>query len=218
MFTGIIEEIGVIDSVQQGHESLVLDIRAQNIMSDMHLGDSISIDGVCLTITSFSNHHFTLDVMPETVRSTTLKLLRKGSKVNLERAMGAGGRFGGHMLSGHVDEVGTIIGKKQVDNAIYYEIQVSEDARKYMIYKGSISVDGTSLTIFGLTEKSFTVSLIPHTLSESVLGNKRVGDIVNIECDMIGKYVEHFLKNRSHEASKKKSTISKNLLEEHGFL
>jgi riboflavin synthase len=218
MFTGIIEEIGVIDSVQQGHESLVLDIRAQNIMSDMHLGDSISIDGVCLTITSFSNHHFTLDVMPETVRSTTLKLLRKGSKVNLERAMGAGGRFGGHMLSGHVDEVGTIIGKKQVDNAIYYEIQVSEDARKYMIYKGSISVDGTSLTIFGLTEKSFTVSLIPHTLSESVLGNKRVGDIVNIECDMIGKYVEHFLKNRSYEASKKKSTISKNLLEEHGFL
>ncbi len=218
MFTGIIEEIGVIDSVQQGHESLILDIRAQKIMSDMHLGDSISIDGVCLTVTSFSNDHFSLDVMPETVRSTTLKLLRKGSKVNLERAMGAGGRFGGHMLSGHVDEVGIIISKKQVDNAIYYEIQVSENARKYMIYKGSISVDGTSLTIFGLTDKSFTVSLIPHTLSESVLGNKRAGDIVNIECDMIGKYVEHFLKNPSNEAETKKSSISKQLLEENGFL
>ena len=218
MFTGIIEEIGVIDSVQQGHESLILGIRAHKIMSDIHLGDSISIDGVCLTVTSFSNDHFSLDVMPETARSTTLKLLRKGSKVNLERAMGAGGRFGGHMLSGHVDEVGIIIGKKQVDNAFYYEIQVSENARKYMIYKGSISVDGTSLTIFGLTDKTFTVSLIPHTLSESVLGNKRVGDIVNIECDMIGKYVEHFLKNSSNEAETKKSTISKQLLEENGFL
>lgn len=218
MFTGIIEEIGSVANIQHTGESFVLTIDASKVLTDVNLGDSIAVNGVCLTVTSFSKNRFTVDVMPETVKATSLKTVKRGSKVNLERAMAAGGRFGGHFVAGHVDGVGVIKGKKQFENAVYYEIEADPELLKYIILKGSVAVDGTSLTVFGVSEDSFTLSLIPHTLSETVLGFKGTGDIVNIECDMIGKYVGHFLNNQAAAASKRGNNITAQFLEENGFM
>lgn len=218
MFTGIIEEIGSIANIKQTGESIVLMIDATKILKDVQVGDSIAVNGVCLTVTSFTVNQFTVDVMPETVNATSLKTLKRGSKVNLERAMAAGGRFGGHFVSGHADGLGIIKGKKPVQNAVYYEIEVASDILKYIIYKGSVTVDGTSLTVFGLSENSFTISLIPHTTSETIIGLKGTGDIVNVECDMLGKYIEHFLSNRFNDTQPtRKSTLTDQFLEENGF-
>lgn len=157
--------------------------------------------------------------MPETIKATSLNMVRRGSKVNLERAMAAGGRFGGHFVSGHIDGTGLIISKKQVENAVYYEIEAAQETLKYVILKGSIAIDGTSLTVFGVSEKSFTISIIPHTLSETILGLKGPGDIVNLESDMIGKYVGHFLTGlAAGKENKKDSTgVTAQFLEENGF-
>jgi riboflavin synthase len=218
MFTGIIEEIGSISNIKQTGESIIMTINAKKILKDVQLGDSIAVNGVCLTVTSFSEKQFTVDVMPETVKATSLRALMRGSKVNLERAMAAGGRFGGHFVSGHADGLGVIKSKKAVDNAVYYEIEVSSDILQFIIYKGSITVDGTSLTVFGLSENSFTISLIPHTTSETIIGLKGTGDIVNVECDMLGKYIDHFLSKRFNGTpSKRKHTITSQFLEENGF-
>lgn len=218
MFTGIIEEIGTIANIQRGGESFVLTIDAKKVLTDVHLGDSIAVNGVCLTVTSFTANRFTVDVMPETVKASSLKTVKRGSKVNLERAMAAGGRFGGHFVAGHVDGVGTIKGKKQIENAVYYEIQVDPELLKYVIMKGSVAVDGTSLTVFGISEDSLTLSLIPLTLKDTVLGFKDTGDIVNIECDMIGKYVGHFLNNQFPAAPKRGNNITAQFLEDNGFM
>jgi riboflavin synthase len=215
MFTGIIEEVGTIEQMRQSGEAIVLTIGARKILEDVKLGDSIAVNGVCLTVTSFTTQSFTVDVMPETVRATSLRMLKRGSKVNLERAMAANGRFGGHFVSGHVDGVGEIIRKEPVANAVYYEIKIPKELRKYMIFKGSVAVDGTSLTIFGLTDDTFTISLIPHTRAETILGDKQIGDIVNIECDVIGKYVEQFINGKKDEQPK--SNITLEFLEEHGY-
>jgi riboflavin synthase len=218
MFTGIIEEIGLVEGIKKTGEAFVLSINAKKVLEGVQLGDSIAVNGVCLTVTSFSNSRFTVDVMPETVKATSLKDVNKGSRVNLERAMAAGGRFGGHFVSGHVDGTGIIKNKKPFENAVYYEIEAPKEVLKFIILKGSIAVDGTSLTIFGLSEETFTISLIPHTLSETVLGFKGQGDIVNLECDMIGKYVGHFLTSRSiQDNPPKKSIITAQFLEENGF-
>jgi riboflavin synthase len=219
MFTGIIEELGVVVNIQRSGESFVLTIDAKKILKDVHLGDSISVNGVCLTVTSFSGNQFTVDVMPETVKASSLQSLKRGAKVNLERAMAAGGRFGGHFVSGHIDGTGVIKSKKQVENAVYYEIEAPSEILRYVIQRGSIAVDGTSLTVFGVTDETFTLSLIPHTLSESIIGVKDSGDIVNLECDMIGKYVGHFLMTSQNNTNKKsQSGISASFLEENGFL
>lgn len=218
MFTGIIEEIGTVAAIQQTGESFVLTIHAKKVLEDVQLGDSIAVNGVCLTVTQFAKDQFSVDVMPETVKATSLKTAKRGSPVNLERAMAAGGRFGGHFLSGHVDGVGVILSKKPFENAVYYEIETNPELLQFIILKGSIAVDGTSLTVFGITEKSFTISLIPHTLSETILGNKGAGDIVNLESDMIGKYVGHFLSGLSSKSiGKGNSTITEQFLEENGF-
>jgi riboflavin synthase len=218
MFTGIIEELGVVANIKRSGESFVLTIDAKTILKDVHLGDSISVNGVCLTVTSFTSSQFTVDVMPETVKASSLQSLKRGAKVNLERAMAAGGRFGGHFVSGHIDGTGVIKSKKQVENAVYYEIETSPEILRYVIERGSIAVDGTSLTVFGVTDETFTLSLIPHTLSESIIGLKESGDIVNLECDMIGKYVGHFLTRGQNTGNKKSSSgISTSFLEEHGF-
>jgi riboflavin synthase len=218
MFTGIIEELGVVANIQRSGESFVLTIDAKEILKDVHLGDSISVNGVCLTVTSFSGNQFTVDVMPETVKASSLQSLKRGAKVNLERAMAAGGRFGGHFVSGHIDGTGVIKSKKQVENAVYYEIEAPPEILRYVIERGSIAVDGTSLTVFGVTDEIFTLSLIPHTLSESIIGLKESGDIVNLECDMIGKYVGHFLTSTQNNPNKKSSSgISASFLEENGF-
>lgn len=218
MFTGIIEEIGAVSNIQHTGDSFILTIEAKKILGDVQLGDSISVNGVCLTVNSFSNNQFKLDVMPETVKSTSLKNVKRGSKVNLERAMAAGGRFGGHFVSGHVDGIGMIKGKKHLDNAVYYEIEANSELLNYIIFKGSVAVDGTSLTVFGLTDESFTISLIPHTLDQTILNLKGTGDVVNIECDMIGKYVGHFLKGKSPGTSRKADSITTQFLEDNGFL
>ncbi|WLR55872.1 riboflavin synthase [Mesobacillus subterraneus] len=218
MFTGIIEEIGTVANIQHGRESFVLTIDARKVLTDVRLGDSIAVNGVCLTVTSYTENRFTVDVMPETVKASSLKAVKRGSKLNLERAMAAGGRFGGHFVAGHVDGVGTIKGKKQIENAVYYEIQVDPELLKYVIMKGSVAVDGTSLTVFGVSEDSLTLSLIPLTLQDTVLGFKDTGDIVNIECDMIGKYVGHFLSNQFPAAIKRGNNITAQFLEDNGFM
>ena len=218
MFTGIIEELGVVANIQRTGDSFVLTIEAKKILEDVHLGDSIAVNGVCLTVTSFTSKQFTVDVMPETVKASSLNALKRGSKVNLERAMAAGGRFGGHFVSGHIDGTGVIKSKKKLENAIYYEIEAPSDILRYVIVRGSITVDGTSLTVFGVTDETFTLSLIPHTLSESIIGLKDSGDIVNLECDMIGKYVGHFLTaGSSNDVKTSSSGISAQFLAENGF-
>ncbi|MGC4378048.1 riboflavin synthase [Fictibacillus sp. Mic-4] len=216
MFTGIVEEIGSIRSIQKGHETIVLTIEAKAILTDVRLGDSIAVNGVCLTVTSFTGNQFTVDVMPETYRHTGLKELTSRSKVNLERAMAAGGRFGGHFVTGHVDGVGEIVSKKPEQNAIYYQIKLPEELAKYCMVKGSVAIDGTSLTIFEVNDDTVTVSLIPHTVSHTILGEKGKGDRVNIECDMLGKYVENFLTARQSK-KETKSLLTEAFLQEHGF-
>ncbi|ARI75992.1 riboflavin synthase [Halobacillus mangrovi] len=215
MFTGIIEEIGKLKSVKSKTESLEIQITAKDILTDVRLGDSISINGVCLTVTAFTESTVSFDVMPETYRATNLHGLKQGSPVNLERAMAAGGRFGGHLVSGHIDGIGKIVSKKPESNAVYYEIELPEELIHYFVYKGSIAVDGTSLTVFGVEDHRVTISLIPHTMEHTVLGEKEPGDSVNIECDMIGKYVAHFLNGQQSE--KPQSAITKQMLADNGF-
>lgn len=218
MFTGIIEEIGVVANIQRTGESFVLAIEAKKILNDVQLGDSIAVNGVCLTVTSFTGKLFTVDVMPETIKATSLNMVKRGSKVNLERAMAAGGRFGGHFVSGHIDGTGNIKSKQTFENAVYYVIEAEQEILKYIILRGSITVDGTSLTVFAVTENSFTLSIIPHTLSETILGLKGSGDIVNLECDMIGKYVGHFIQNLSSDTEQKRKTgITAQFLADNGF-
>lgn len=220
MFTGIIEEIGTIRNIKRTGEAYVLTVDAKKIFEDggVHLGDSIAVNGVCLTVTSFSGGSFTVDVMPETVKSTSLQALKRGSKVNLERAMAAGGRFGGHFVSGHVDGTGVIKSKRPFENAVYYEIEAGPHVLQNMIVKGSVTVDGTSLTVFEITDHSFTISLIPHTMAETIIGGKDTGDVVNLESDMIGKYVGHFLSGMSENSPQKQQTkITARFLEENGF-
>lgn len=214
MFTGIVEELGTVSNIKQSGEAMELTIHANSILSDVKLGDSIAVNGICLTVTSFTASSFTVDAMPETMKSTSLCMLKPLSKVNLERAMAANGRFGGHFVTGHIDGVGTIVSKKQHFNAIYYKIGIPNDLLRYCLQKGSVAVDGTSLTIFDIDESSITISLIPHTVSESIIGEKVAGDIVNIECDMIGKYIEHFIS----KPAKRDSSVTESFLQENGFL
>ncbi|MCZ2257865.1 riboflavin synthase [Sporosarcina sp. G11-34] len=215
MFTGIVEEIGTVSSVTPGKTSLQLNIKCTKVLSDVNKGDSISVNGVCLTVSSHSQSQFTADVMPETVKATTLHELRTGSFVNLERAMAANGRFGGHFVSGHVDGTGKIVSIQQKENAIYMEIHIASEFLNYFIEKGSVTVDGTSLTVFGVTEKGFIISLIPVTQEDSVLGKKRMGDKVNVECDMLAKYMERLI---SKKVEKQSGGLTMDTLTANGFL
>lgn len=212
MFTGIIEEIGKIRGIQKGASSAVLSVQASEIMADIHLGDSIAVNGVCLTVTSISSDGFTADVMHETLNRSSLGSLRTGSPVNLERAMAANGRFGGHIVSGHIDGTGMVSDIRRDDNAVWYTIKTPASVLRYIIEKGSIAVDGISLTVARVYEDSFSISIIPHTASLTTLSSRRVGDSVHLENDCIGKYVERLmgkeLKNRN---------ITAEFLAKHGF-
>lgn len=215
MFTGIIEEIGIIQSIKKNNKSSVLSIQGKKIFEDIHMGDSISVNGVCLTVTTFSNKTFTADVMNETLSRSSLGSLKNGSYVNLERAMSSSGRFGGHIVSGHIDGTGRIIKIKRDDNAIWYTIIVEDNLIRYIVEKGSVAIDGISLTIANVNKNSFSVSIIPHTSQETILSHRLVGDIVNIENDVIGKYVEKlitFEKNKKDE-----SNITMDFLINNGF-
>lgn len=193
MFTGIVEEIGTITAIQRGASSCKLTIQAKIIFLDLKLGDSVATNGVCLTVTGIHANRFTADVMSETLNRSSLGSLSIGSKVNLERAMSADGRLGGHIVSGHIDGTGVIREIKSDDNAVWYTIQTNSKIMSYVIEKGSITIDGISLTVAKLGEDWFSVSIIPHTAKETILSLKRIGDIVNLENDVIGKYVEKLL-------------------------
>ena len=219
MFTGIIEEIGSIAAIKRGAASSVLTIAANRIFEDLHLGDSVAVNGVCLTASSFTANSFTADVMHETLEHTSLGFLQRGSEVNLERAMAAGGRFGGHIVSGHVDGCATISLIKRDDNALWYTCTATPEILKYIVLKGSIAIDGISLTVARLGARDFAVSMIPHTAAQTTLASKKVGDIVNLETDVIGKYVERLLSFESDEDGTKanKSNISMDFLMKHGY-
>lgn len=212
MFTGIIEEIGKIQGIQRGVSSAVLSIQASEIMQDIHIGDSIAVNGVCLTASAISPNSFTADVMHETLNRSALGKLRAGSPVNLEHAMAANGRFGGHIISGHIDGTGTISEIHKDDNALWYTIKTSLQVLRYIIEKGSIAIDGISLTVARVYKDSFSVSIIPHTASLTTLFSRRVGDSVNLENDCIGKYVERLMAKESQN-----SNITAGFLAEHGF-
>lgn len=215
MFTGLVEEVGTMEGATIGEKSMKLTIRAKKVLDGIKLGDSISTNGVCLTVTSFDSSTFTVDVMPETMRKTNLGKLKKGSYVNLERALKVSDRLGGHIVSGHIDGTGYIKEYKDEDIATWLTVETNSEIIKYVIPKGSIAIDGTSLTVVDVTESSFRVSLIPVTKEETVLLKKKVGDEVNLECDIVGKYVERFL---TFKEDIKKSSIDMNFLAENGFL
>ncbi len=221
MFTGIVEETGSVRKIVKRGQSMVLTIAARKVLAGVCLGDSIAVSGVCLTVTSFNGDSLTMDVMPETYRQTSLKQLAVGGSVNLERAMAAGGRFGGHFVQGHVDGTGTIRGIRPEENAVVFEIEPERpELLRFIIPRGSITLDGISLTVVKTFERSFTVSIIPHTLSETVLKYRQAGDLLNIECDMLGKYVAHLLRAGEADARPKReaSKLDARFLGEHGFI
>ncbi|MCR8744006.1 riboflavin synthase [Romboutsia lituseburensis] len=215
MFTGIIEEIGIVKDIKKSVKSSKITIEANKILEKINLGDSISTNGVCLTASSINENYFEADIMAETLRRSNLGKLKIGSKVNLERALCLECRLGGHIVSGHIDGIGEIISFIKEDNAIWVSIKTSKDLLKYIVEKGSIAIDGISLTVAYVDDYKFKVSVIPHTKSETTLLKKNVKDTVNIECDMIGKYVEKLL-----GLSKKniKSNLNEDFLKENGFI
>lgn len=218
MFTGIVEEKGKVKQVKRNRSSLTLVIEGEIVTSDVSIGDSISVNGVCLTVTSFGDGWFSVDVIPETYRGSSLANVMHGSEVNLERAMSAAGRFGGHFVSGHVDAVGTIERIWNEANARYIHIVIPEQGLSYIALKGSICVDGTSLTVFDLKENGFVISLIPETRRATVLGEKKQGDIVNVEYDMLAKYMERLLSTKKESPkpnANQQITIDK--LQQYGF-
>lgn len=216
MFTGIVEEIGQIEGVIKSEKSARITIKAYKVLEDVKHGDSISTNGVCLTVTAFSKDKFTVDVMAETMRRSNLSSISKGTYVNLERALRAGDRLGGHMVSGHIDGTGAITAFDEEDNAVWLTIEASSDILKYIVQKGSIAIDGVSLTVAYIDDKVFKVSIIPHTKDATTLIKKKIGDIVNLECDMVGKYIEKFLSVK--EQSPRKKSIDLNFLSDNGFV
>jgi len=211
MFTGIIEEIGEVFQIQQGAKSLKIKIKASKVIEDVSVGDSIAVNGICLTVCEFNNNTFSADVMAETIRKSSMSGLKMGSRVNLERAMSANGRFGGHIVSGHIDGIGKIENIKPEDNAIWFTISTTNDLSKYIVKKGSIAIDGISLTVAEVKGDIFKVSIIPHTAKETILSIKKSGDVVNLECDIVGKYIEKLI-NRGETSS-----ITKDFLALHGY-
>ncbi|AFS79591.1 riboflavin synthase subunit alpha [Gottschalkia acidurici 9a] len=217
MFTGLVEEIGTIKSIKKGTNSAQITIIADKVLLDVNLGDSICTNGVCLTVTSFCPNCFTVDVMAETMRKSNLDALTPGKKVNLERALRLGDRLGGHMVSGHIDGIGTISNLEKEDNATWVTISTSYDLLKYIVYKGSIAIDGVSLTVAYVDDSNFKVSIIPHTKDITTLLDKKVGDKVNLECDMIGKYVEKMLSPKD-AITESKGSVTVDFLKDHGFI
>ncbi|BEP29528.1 riboflavin synthase [Helicovermis profundi] len=212
MFTGLVEEIGKVKEIASGS----LTIEAKKVLEGVKIGDSICVNGICLSVNNITLNSFTVDVMPETFRRTNLKNIKKASFVNLERAMEIGSRFGGHIVSGHIDGTSEIVNFEKEKNASWITLKASKDILKYIILKGSVAIDGVSLTVGELEEDLFRVSIIPLTSKDTTLLTKRVGEFINIECDIVGKYVEKLMNFNSF--SEKKSVINKSFLEENGFM
>ena len=217
MFTGIIEETGTVRSITSRSAGTAICIHAEKVLEGTAVGDSIAVNGVCLTVTSLSDGAFTADVMPETVRLTSLARLFPGAKVNLERAMSPSGRLGGHIVSGHVDGCGRV--DAIVPDGIAKRVTISLEAPllKYIARKGSVTLDGVSLTVVAADDRSFAVSLIPQTRSATTLGELRTGSIVNVEVDLLARYIERLLTAGSPQKEEKKGGLSLEWLQENGF-
>ena len=215
MFTGLVEEVGKIQNIKHGARSCVLTIGCDYVLEGSKIGDSIAVNGVCLTVTSLGSSYFTADAMPETLNRSSLGELSSGSPVNLERAMPADGRFGGHIVSGHIDGTGKVADIRRDDNAIWYTIRADAPVLRYIVEKGSITIDGISLTVAEVDDMSFKVSIIPHTQSVTNLSSKQVGSIVNLETDIIGKYVEKLMKPEPEAA--RSGGLTEDFLRQNGF-
>lgn len=218
MFTGIVEEMGVVKALDHNPKGTRLTILASTILDDLAVGASVSVDGVCLTVVALNDQEFSVDVSPETLSATTLGKLAAGGPVNLERAMRINERIGGHLVAGHVEGVGSIRDRRQEGNAILLTIEAPKEVLRYCVSKGSITVDGISLTINEVSERSFTVAIIPHTAKVTALGLKRPGDPVNLESDLIGKYVERLLQARDHIPPQQSPAIDRDYLRKRGLL
>ncbi len=219
MFTGIVEELGKLRKIQRGSDSAKLTIEGSVVLNDVRLGDSIAVNGVCLTVVRYNDRFFDVEVMAETLRKTNLEELKPGDLVNLERALRVGDRLGGHIVSGHIDGVGEIVSQQREDIAILTDIRAPAGVMKYVVKKGSVAVDGISLTVVDCTDEMFRVSLIPHTARMTTLGYKKVGDRVNLESDIIGRYVERLMNFR--ETGRDKGSggpLTLDFLAEKGFL
>ena len=217
MFTGIIEEIGsVINSSLTGGFG-ELRIGAALVLEGCKLGDSVAVNGVCLTVTRMNDREIAFDVSAETLSRSNLGTLKKGDQVNLERALAADGRFGGHMVSGHIDGTGTLNDRRREGNAIIFTLNAPPAIIRYLIEKGSIAIDGISLTITALTENNFSVAVIPHSLEQTTLGQKNIGATVNLENDLVAKYIEKLLQPENHNLDNQTSRLSLDLLKKHGF-
>ena len=216
MFTGIVEEIGTVRRVTSGQNDGSIDVKAKLVLEGTKIGDSIAVNGVCLTVTTLREDGFTADVMPETLRRSNLGALQSGDPVDLERAMAADGRFGGHIVSGHIDGVGTITGQRREGIAVWVTIAAPPEILRYIVEKGSVAIDGVSLTVAVVTEQDFSVSLIPHTGSQTVLLKKGPGSQVNLENDIVGKYVARLM-TPAVPGSAPESRVTLDFLREHGF-
>lgn len=217
MFTGIIEEIGTVRRIERGAAGARLTIGARTVLEGTKLGDSIATNGVCLTVVSMTADSFSADVMAESLRRSSLGALQSGSAVNLERAMPANGRFGGHIVSGHIDGTGTVSSQKREDNAVWVTVRTPASLLRYIVEKGSIAIDGVSLTVAAVDETSFAVSIIPHTGAQTILLDKKTGETVNLECDVIGKYVEKLLTPYAAAEKPTTSGITMEFLAQNGF-
>lgn len=203
MFTGIVEELGILEDLKKGNTSSTVKVACKKVLEDVSIGDSIAVNGVCLTVKSFSKSHFEADVMNETFSKTNFEKIKKGSRLNLERALSLNTRLGGHIVTGHIDFVGTIVSIKKDANAVWFGIK-SKHAIDLTVTKGSIAIDGISLTVAKIEGDVFYVSLIPHSFKNTVLGYKKVGDLVNLETDILGKYVFKLLNKDENQKDKQK--------------
>lgn len=218
MFTGIVEEMGVVKTLERTLAGTTLRILASAILDDVAVGASVSVNGACLTVVSVGDREFGVDVSPETLSVTTLGALTVGAPVNLERAMRVNERIGGHLVAGHVDAVGSIRNRKQEGNAIVLTIEAPKEVLRYCVHKGSITLDGISMTINELTDRTFSVAVIPHTAKMTTLGLKNPGDTVNLESDLIGKYVERLLQERGRLPANPTPVIDRDYLRKRGLI
>ena len=216
MFTGIVEETGTLRSLSRGSKSCVIHVQCSTVLEDTRIGDSIAVNGICLTVTSMESGGFTADVMNETLSRSSLAQTRPGDPVNLERAMAANGRFGGHIVSGHIDGTGIIREIRDDDNAVWYTVEAPPEILRYVVEKGSIAIDGISLTVARVDDRSFQVSVIPHTRAVTALSSRRVGSPVNLENDIVGKYVEKLMQPAPSESGPA-SGITMEFLAQYGF-
>ena len=216
MFTGIIEEVGNIKKLPSNTNGKII-VAAKKILTDVKIGDSIAVNGICLTVTDYSTEYFSADVMPETLRRTSLTNLPSGAPVNLERALKPDSRLGGHIVSGHIDGAGKIVAVKEEGNAVLLTVECDAKLMRHIAEKGSVALDGISLTIAAATEKKFIVSLIPQTIGETNLHAKKIGDLINIETDILAKYVEKLLRTDAPNRCDTGDTLTENFLRENGF-